>query len=557
VQAMSEREAIRELSDDLQRRHRLVSDLGLARLGHQQLSLYRFVHNLFQQYLYGNLDQAERACLHREVGVVMEGLFGAETGEVAAQLARHFEEGGVPAKAAAYRLQAGNWARRLSAHHEAVGHLTQGLELLTDLPPGRDRVRLELGLQTSLGTTRIATHGYASPEVETAFARAREVCQMMDDPAEVIPAMFGLCLYSMVHGDINKARVEEEQLLSLVQQADDKGYELASHFLLGATTLYQGNLERSRWHLEQVITLHDPVRDRERAFEQGHDPAVVSYVYLSWVLWFQGYPEQATARMEGGLRLAEALGHPHTSTLAAFFASTFHQLMRQWPQCQSQAERALDLAGQGQFPFWQAGCAMLRGSALAQQGHVDEGIAILQEGLARWQATGTRLALPYFRSRLAEAYLLARRSEEGLEALEQSFEHREEVWWTAEQNRLRAELLLLTPGGEAEAESLLTKALGTAQAQGARSLTLRVAMSLARLQKAQGHAAGGRDLLTGCYGWFSEGFDTADLCEARELLGALEVEADHTSAVRGPQATRFVVPPTIERSCHNATQRVP
>ena len=409
VETLSEREAVRLLSEDLQRRHCLVSDLGLAQLGHLRLSLYRFVHNLFQQYLYGGLDEAERACLHREMGKAMEGLFAGETEEVAAQLARHFEEGGIPAKAAAYRLQAGNRAYRMSAYQEAIGHFAQGLELLGDLLPGPERLQLELGLQTSLGTTRIATHGYASPEVEQSYARARELCAILGDPPEVIPVLFGLCMYHMVHGDIEKGLAEGERVLALAQQGADIGYVLGSHFLLGAILLYQADLERSRRHLEQVASLYDEDRDRELAYLQGHDPAAVSLLYLSWVLWFQGYPEQATAKMEAGLRLAEALNHPHTSTLAAFFASTFHQLARRWPQCQAEAERALGLAGRGQFPFWQAGCTMLRGSALAQQGRVGEGIAVLQEGLARWEATGSQLALPYFRARLAEAFLIAGR----------------------------------------------------------------------------------------------------------------------------------------------------
>jgi predicted ATPase len=537
VEAMSEREAIQQLSEDLQRRHRLVSDLGLAQLGHQRLSLYRFVHNLFQQYLYGNLDEVERACLHRDMGEAIEGLFAGETEEVAAQLARHFEEGGVPAKAAAYRLQAGNRAHRMSAYQEAVGHLTRGMELLGDLPQGPERLQLELGLQTSLGTTRIATHGYASPEVEQAYARARELCSTLGDPPEVIPVLFGLCMYYMVHGDIDQARDEEERLLSLAQQAADIGYILGGHFLLGATILYQADLERSRWHLEQVITLYDQSRDRDMAYRQGHDPAVVSFLYLSWVLWFQGYPEQAKAKMEAGLRLAEALNHPHTSTLAAFFASTFHQLMRQWPQCQAEAERALGLAGRGQFPFWQAGCTMLRGSALAQQGRVDEGIAVLQEGLVQWEATGTQLALPYFRAHLAEACLLAREREEGLEALTQSFFHVEEVWWHAEQYRLRGELLLLLPGTEAEAEMLLRTALEVARSQKSKSLELRAAVSLARLLHKQGRTAEGRDLVTKCYGWFSEGFETPDLQEARGLLEALEGETEQASATTDDQST--------------------
>jgi predicted ATPase len=535
VEAMSEREAIRQLSGELERQHRLVSARGMVQLGTQRLSLYRFWHNLFQQYLYGSLDQVERACLHRDMGEAIEGLFGGETEQVAAQLARHFEEGGVPAKAVVYRLQAGNRAHRMSAHQEAAAHLTRGLELLDDLPQGPERLQLELGLQTSLGTARIATHGYASPGVEQAFARARELCQTMGDPPEVIPVLFGLCLYYLVHGDIDKARAEEERFLSLVQQAADIGYQVGCHFLLGATILYQADLERSRRHLEQVVALYDRSRDHGLAHQQGHDPAVVSLLYLSWVLWFQGYPERARAKMEAGLKLAEELNHPHTSTLAAFFASTFHQLMRQWPECQAEAERALRLAGRGQFPFWQAGCTMLRGASLAQQGRLEKGITVLQEGLARWEATGTQLALPYFRARLAEAFLIGGTRERGLEALETSLFHTEEVWWLAEQNRLRAELLLLEPGTEAKAEIVLRQALELARSQGSKSLELRVAMSLARLLQQNGRVAEGRDLLAQCYGWFSEGFDTADLQEARALLDALEGDAEGASAARDDQ----------------------
>jgi tetratricopeptide (TPR) repeat protein len=529
VQVMSEAEAIRQLSNELQRRHRLISDLGLVQFGPLQLSLYRFVHNLFQQYLYGSLDEVERACLHRYMGQALEELFAAQTDEVAAQLARHFEEGGVPAKAATYRLQAGNRAQRMSAYQEAIGHLSRGLALLGDLPPGPERLQLELGLQTCLGTTRIATHGYASPEVEKAFARARELCTLLGDPFEVIPVLFGLCMYYMVHGDIQRAHLEEERLLSLAQQAGDIAYVLGGHFLLGATALYQAELERSRWHLEQVVALYDRSRDHDLAYQQGHDPAVVSLLYLSWVLWFQGYPQQATAKMEAGLRLAEEISHPHTSTLAAFFASTFHQLMRQWPQCQAEAERALGLAGRGQFPFWQAGCTMLRGSALTQQGSINEGIAVLQEGLAHWEATGSQLALPYFRAHLAEAFLVAGERGRGLEVLEQSFSNREEVWWLAEQHRVRAELLLLAPGTDTRAETMLREALALARSQGSKSLELRVAMSLASLLQRLGRAAEGRKLLAECYAWFTEGFDTADLQEATALLDLMRVSEQGAS----------------------------
>jgi predicted ATPase len=522
VQALTDRESVQRLSDELQEKHRLVIDLGLVQIAAVRLSLYRFAHNLFQQYLYGSLDDAERAYLHRDVGQVLEALFANQTEDIAAQLARHFEEAGMPAKAATYRLQAGNRAHRLSAHQEATAHLIRGLELVPALPPGPERIELELGLQTSLGTALVATHGYASPEVEQAYASARELCHMLGDPPQTIPVLFGLCLFYLVHGEVNRARDEGERLLSLVQQAGDAGYLLGCHFQLGATILYQADLERSRWHLERVVSLYDQSRDRNLAHTQGQDPAVVSLLYLSWVLWFQGYPEQATSRMEEGLRLAESINHPHTSTLAAFFASTFHQVMRQWPQCQTQAERALELAGRGQFPFWHAGCTMLRGSSLARQGRADEGIAVLRQGLEAWQATGTQLALPYFLAQLAETCLIAGSREEGLVALDKSLRYVEEVWWLPEQHRLRGELLLLEPGSAAEGAASFRLALDLARRQHSRSLELRAATSLARLLLQQERTEEGRDVLSNCHAWFSEGSHTSDLGEARALLQELK-----------------------------------
>jgi predicted ATPase len=557
VQGMSEREAIRRLSNDLQRRHRLVSALGLVQPGQVRLSLYAFEHHLFHLHVYAGLGEAERAYLHRDVGQVLETLFESRTEEVAAQLARHFEEAGILVKAAAYRLQAGSRAHRLSAHQEAADHLTRGLELLTSLPQGVERLQLELGLQTSLGTALIAMRGYACPEVEQAYARARELCRALGDPPQVIPVLFGLCLFYMMRGELRKARDEGERLLRLAQQVGEIGYVVGVHFPLGQAFLMQAELERSRWHLEQVSALYDPVRDRDLARQQVHDPAVASLLFLSWTLWLQGYPEQATTKMEAALKLAEELAHPYTITQAALLASCLHQFLRRWPQCQAQAETALEQSDHRHFRFLQAGSTMHRGSALAHQGRVEEGISVLRQGLAAWEATGTQLALPYSHARLAEAYLLAGRRQDGLRALDESFCGVEEVWWLAEQYRIRAELLLLTPGFETEAEASLQQALDVARDQKSKSLELRAAMSLARLLRRQGRAAEGRDLLTESYGWFTEGFQTPDLCEARELLDELRGEAGPTSAVRGPKAASFVVPPTRERSYHDATQRFP
>jgi predicted ATPase len=532
---MAEREAILQLSGELAREHHLVRAQGLARFGDLQLSLYRFLHNLFQQYLYGNLDEAERTVLHRDVGQVLETLFTGQTEEVAAQIARHFEEAGIPAKAAAYRLQAGNRARRMSANLEAVAHLKRGLELLTDLPQGPERLQLELGLQTSLGTTLIATRGYASPQMEQTFARARELCRALGDPPQVIPVLYGLCMFRTVRAELKQAYEEGEQLLLLAQRAGDVGYILGCHAQLGGTAMYLGRFDDARAHLEQAITLYDPSQHRDLAYHHGQDPCVTALSYLSRVLWFQGYSEQAMARQNATLDLARGLNHPHSLGLAISWASVLNEMMRQWPECQTQAEEALQLASQGHFPLWQATAAMVHATAIAYQGHVEEGIAELSQGLAAFEETGARLALPYFRARLAELYLLAGRQEDGLNALEESLYHTEQVWWLPEQYRLRAELLLLAPGAEAEAEASLRQALDLAKSQKSRSLELRAAMSLARLLQKQGRAAEGRDLLAECYAWFTEGFETRDLQEARELLEVLQRDAEG-SATRDDQS---------------------
>jgi tetratricopeptide (TPR) repeat protein len=518
VQDISARQAVRDLSDALQRRHRLVSAQGLVQIGQLRLSLYHFLHNLFQQYLYGNLDEAERAYLHRDVGDVIEALFAGQTEEVASQLARHFEEGGIPAKAAAYRLQAGNQAQRMSAHEEAVAHLTRGLELLAELPPGPERMELELGLQTSLGTALTPMRGHASPEVAQAFARGRELCRILGDPPEVIPVLFGLCLFYMACGDLRIAREEGERLLQLAQQAGDISHVIGVQFPLGLILFLQADLEGSRAHHEQCIALYDPGRDRDLARQQGQDPAVLSQLFLSWTLWMQGYPEQALAKVEPALKLAEQINHPYTTTQAALLAADSYHFLSDWPKCQAQAERGLELANKWHFPFSHAGCTMHRGAALARQGHLESGIEILRQGVDAWMATGTWMAMAYWPARLAEVYLLSGRREEGLAALEESFRYEEEIWWLPEQYRIRAELLLLAPGNEEEAAAWLQQSLDLARNRGAKSLELRAAMSLARLLGQQGRMAEGQDLLAECYAWFTEGFETPDLRTARDLL---------------------------------------
>jgi predicted ATPase len=521
VQAMSERRAVQELSGELERQHQLISAMGLVQLGRVRLSLYRFIHNLFQHYLYDSLDEVERTYLHRDVGQVIEALFGGETEEVAAQLARHFEEGGIPAKAAAYRLQAGNRAHRMSAHQEATAHLTRGLELLADVPPGAERIQLELGLQSSLGTALMVTQGYASHQAEEAFARARELCRALGDPPELFQVLYGQLLFHLVRDDIAHAFQEGSLLLSLARQAGNTGYMVASHGVLGVAATYLARYEVAHEHLTQTLALYDPHKLGHLSRQLGDNAAAVATCYLAWILWLQGYPEQAIAKGTAALALAREVDQLYAHASAAVAVAHLRLMLRRWPECEADAKVAVELSSRGGFAMMRGNALMQLGAALVHLGHGERGIAELTQGIALSNATGGRLTTHHCLTLLAEAYLALGRRDEGLRTVSEAMapvDTTGQVWWLAEQHRVHGELLLLEPGHEAAAEVSFRQALDTAKQQRAKSFELRAAMSLARLLKQQGRAAEGRDWLANCYAWFTEGFDTPDLREARDLL---------------------------------------
>lgn len=526
VQNITEREAIWQLSRDLQRRHRLVSASGLVQLGRVRLSRYHFSHNLFQHYLYDSLSEAERVYLHQDIGQALEELFAGETENIAARLAHHFERASIPARAATYRLQAGNLARRVSAHQEAVDHLTRGLELVADLDPAPEQIELELDLQVSMGKALLALYGYASPKVDQAFTRARELCHALDNPPQLIQVLLAQGAFHLMRGDLNTAREDAEQVLRLAQQVGDARLILTSHLVSGAAALYLAEYDKAREHLEEVVDLYDPAQHRDLAYQQGQDPGVQAIAFLSRILWLQGYPEQALAQCMEVHTLSEELDHPYTSTIAALHAATLRAWVRWWPACQEHAARSMELAQRGRFGMRVANAMVLHGIAAAHQGHLAEGIDELTQGLFKWEASGAGL-VAFGRACLAEAHALAGHREEGLRASDESLYPSQEAWWLPEQYRLRAELLLQAPGAEAEAEALLRKAADLARSQKARSLELRALTSLVRLQSQQGRRAEELARLAACYASFTEGFELPDLRDAQSLLEELRWQPDY------------------------------
>jgi adenylate cyclase len=284
-------------------------------------------------------------------------------------------------------------------------------------------------------------------------------------------------------------------------------------------------LPAARQNLEEGIARYTPDQRRAPVFRMGQDPGVACRGHAALTLWLLGYPGQALARLHEALALAHELAHPYSLAWALCWAAIVSQLRRDVPAVHEHAEATVALSTEQGFPLWAASGASLRGWALALQGQGAEGIAQVRQGIAAGRATGAMLRVPYFSTLLAEVAAHLGHPEDGLQALAEAhtlMEQHEERWWEAEISRLRGVLLLRqTPPKPEEAETWLQRALDVARRQEAKSLELRAAMSLSRLWQQQGRRDEARALLTRIYGWFSEGFDTADLQEAKALLEAL------------------------------------
>jgi predicted ATPase len=278
------------------------------------------------------------------------------------------------------------------------------------------------------GATLVATRGYGSPQVERTFARVRELGLSLDEPAALLPALYGLAAFHFVRAQLQQADREGTELLERAQAADEDGFWPASHLVLGATATHMGRFGQARQYLESAVARYDPDRHHSVAQVLGHDPAVGAYSYLSFVLWQQGRPEGARAAIVAARDLADRLDHTYSRGYAASFAAMLYQMLAQPRECQAAAENALAIGKQGGYPMWVAIGALTRGWTRVQQGDSAGGIAELRQGLAGWEATGARLALPYQRTLLADAYLATGRQSEALQAIISFFCCPDDIW---------------------------------------------------------------------------------------------------------------------------------
>jgi TOMM system kinase/cyclase fusion protein len=486
---------------------------------------YMFKHALIQEAAYQSLLRSTRQQGHQRIAQVLESRFPASVETQPELVAQHYTAAGCHEQAVVYWQRAGQQASDRSANLEAISHCTTGIELLKSLPETPQHTQQAVTLYIALGAALQMTKGYGAPEVEHAYTQARALCQQVGETPELVPVLFGLWRFYGVRSQLHTARELGETLLRLAQRAHDPALAVIAHSALGATWLYLGALPAARQHVEEAIAHYTPDQRRALVFRMGQDPGVSCRTYAAVTLWLMGYPDQALAHINDAPTLAHELSHPFSLAWARCWAAFVSQFRRDVLAVHEQAEAAVALSTAQGFPLWAAHGTSLRGWARAMQGQGEEGMAQVRQGIAAVRATGAALFVPYYCTVLAEVCDHLGHTEDGLQALAEAYtlvEQQEERWWEAEVCRLRGVLLRKHPGTpQAEAEAWLQRALDVARRQQAKSLELRAAMSLSRLWQQQGKRAEAHALLAPVYSWFTEGFDTADLQEARALLDAL------------------------------------
>jgi predicted ATPase/class 3 adenylate cyclase len=505
--------------------HQLVEAEFLYQRGLPPQATYLFKHALIQDAAYQSLLKSTRQQHHQHIAQVLEARFPESCETQPELLAQHYTEAGLLEQALPYWQRAGERAVQRWANVEAIRYLTRGLEGLQTLPDTPERSQHELALLIALGPPLQATKNFSAPEVGRVYTRARALCRQVGESQQLFPVLTGLWGFYQIRGEHRTALELAQEFLTLAQRVQDPLRLRGAHWLLGGALLELGELAPARAHEEAGLALHASHRDRSRALLYRQGGEVSCLRRLARILWLLGYPDQALSSIHTALTRAQELARPFSLAEAFYHAACLHQLRREVFQTQERAEAAMALARDQGFPSWLLYSTIVHGWALSAQGQHAQALAQIPQALTVLQATGQRQALPYYLAQLAEVYGRGGDDAAGLQRLAEALavvDDTEERWWEAELYRLKGELLQQqATGSSEEAEACFHQALDIARHQQAKLLELRAAMRLARLWQRQGKRAAAHALLAPIYSWFTEGFDTPDLQEARALLEEL------------------------------------
>jgi len=508
---------------------RLLAAGLLFRQGMPPHATYLFKHALVQDAAYGTLLREPRRRLHariaetlesRQVATLLEDRFPEVVTTQPEVLAHHYTEAGCPAQAIAYRLRAGAAAANKSANLEAIDQYRRGLALVEALSDMRERAERELDLQMALGPALFATKLYSHPDVGRTYARASALCRQLGDDSREFTALRGRYLHHLnLVGDMQRSQHFAEEALGVAERLGNPARLVGAHMQLGVTLFYQGKLELALARFRRGFEMFD--QNMQFPDWPGAHPGVQCQIWSSGLSWMLGYPDRSLDELKTAVGIVEGLRHHLTFAQTLCFAALVH-IFRCEPAAAAEcAGRALRICEEQSILEWQALALCMNGWALGVSGDSEKGLAQIEQGLDGYGAGSLQ---HLFLALQADAQLAIGKPGAALEAVAAGLKGVEKTGGApleAQLHRLRGEALLAGAGTASEAETSLEESIDIARRQNAKSWELRAAMSMARLRRDQGRRAEAHDLLAPIYGWFTEGFDTRDLKDAKALLATL------------------------------------
>ena len=502
---------------------RLVASELVFQRGTPPDAVYVFKHALVQDAAHGSLLRSSRQHLHAQIAEALETHSPELINTQPELFAQHYAEAGLVEKSVAFWGTAGRRSAVRSAMAEASAQFQKALDQLVRLPNNSERQRQELEFLSSLGAVLQGVKGHAAPETGHVYARARELWERLGSPSEFLGVPYGQSFYHGYCGELDLALHLDDDLLRLSRQRNDIAGLVLGHFSSARDLMFAGRFALSRSHLDEVLTLDDPISHHSLINHAGIHPRLSSQGWLGIVLFCLGYPDEGFAQSSGAVAEARGLAHPPSLATSLSLNARLLSLVGDNAALDERTDELVAVATEQGFPFWRAQGTIFRGWVKVENGDVAEGISLLRSGSAAFRATGAELWMPHYIALLARACEIAGQIEEAVGLLDdalQTVERTGERWFAAELNRHKGEVLLQQGDTEA-AEELYLIALSIAREQEAKMWELRAAGSLARLRRDQGRRAEARDLLAPVYGWFTEGFGTPDLKEAKALLDEL------------------------------------
>ncbi len=517
-----------ELEEALER---LVQAGLLLREGRPPLASYRFKHALLQDLAYGALLREPKRQLHARIAEALETKFREICETQPELLAHHCSKAGLCEKAAAMWARAGRASLKRSALVEAESDFVRALAETAGASTPALR-REEISCQIGLASTLLLGRGYASPEAKLALSRALALIEQatalgepVEGPLALFTTLHGLWVTSIVRASGDATRQLADQCLALAERAGAKGELIAGHRAVGQTLLFSGDFIGSRAHFDTAIALFDPMEDKQET-RYGGDHWSTALAARAAALWTLGYPDAAQADTAQGLLFARKFGHTLTLGNNLIFAAWTHFCCGCFATAKAQADETVALADQKGEPFYKAFGLLMQALSSSAEGDAESAVMRMTSTLADYRASGATLLTAHILSYLANACAKLGWSDEAWRCIEDAtsmLETTNERWCEADILRIAGEIALAAPERDAaRAEAYFGRALAVARSEQAKSWELRVATSRARLWRDQDRRAEARDLLASVYDWFTEGFDTRDLREARAVLDELK-----------------------------------